>query len=110
MIDTWKKIQPLRVASRWSIDVNNFYEYEPTVENMNWFYGSVLISGHNNKGLCFDAKYEPEGDPDGEFIVDFLKISKKGVDEAFLGSKKTKSKQDLIQFIEYFMFTEELPE
>ncbi|EIX1535936.1 hypothetical protein E7W39_04700 [Cronobacter sakazakii] len=109
MNDTWKKIQSLRVASGWSIDVNNFYEYEPTIENMTWFYGSILISGHNNKGLCFDARYEPEGDPNGEFVVDFLKLSKKGEDEAFLGSMKTKSKQKLIEFIEYFMFTEEVP-
>ena len=110
--DIWKKLQPLRVPSRWVIDVNNFYNYEPTKENMDWFYGSILISGHNSlDGLSFDSRYEPEGDPNGSFFLDFfiLKINKKtqkaeGI-EKFLGTKQTRSKAEFIELLEEFMFT-----
>ncbi|NHB90318.1 hypothetical protein [Photorhabdus tasmaniensis] len=109
--DIWKNIQPLRIPSRWVIDVNNFYDYEPTKENMDWFYGSILISGHNSlDGLCFDSRYEPEGDPNGLFVLDFfiIKTNKKTgktEEEKFLGSKQTRDKSKFINILEEFMFT-----
>ncbi|MDB0570679.1 hypothetical protein V4C85_20640 [Ralstonia solanacearum] len=110
MGNVWKGIQPLRVASGWVVDVNNFYEFDPLPENMEWFYGSVLISGHHVKtGLCFDSRYEPEGDPKGEYVLDFIemKINKKTGDvesEAFIGSRRTRSRVEFIEWIESFMF------
>ncbi|HCT3785891.1 hypothetical protein [Proteus mirabilis] len=109
--DIWKNIQPLRIPSRWVIDVNNFYHYEPTKENMDWFYGSILISGHNSlNGLCFDSRYEPEGDTNGLFVLDFfiIKTNKKTgkiEEEKFLGSKQTRDKAMFINMLEEFMFT-----
>lgn len=111
MKNVWEKIQPIKVASGWTIDVNNFYAFEPTPENMEWFYGSILISGHNDQmSLCFDSKYEPEGDPNGEYILDFytMKNNKKNnkleVSE-MIGTKHTKDKKIFIGYIERFMFT-----
>ncbi|MCG8709709.1 hypothetical protein JHU04_002960 [Brenneria sp. 4F2] len=92
MVTVWKGMQPLRVASGWSIDVNNFYSLEPSSENRDWFCGSVLISGNNNKGLCFDSKFEPEGDPNGEFVLDFIQLFTSKQNEHFIGTKKTKSR------------------
>jgi len=34
MSDLWKKIQPLRVANGWTIDLNNLYDIELTQENI----------------------------------------------------------------------------
>ncbi|MHA8111808.1 hypothetical protein ACX122_01555 [Kosakonia cowanii] len=109
MNDTWTNLQPLRIASGWCIDFNNFYAFEPNAENMRWFYGSILISGHNQKGLCFDSRYEPEGDPDGAFVLDFIQLPQDGKAEIFLGTTKTRSKSDFITQIETFMFTEKAP-
>lgn len=111
MTDTWRKLQPLRVASGWSIDVNNLYHFDPTPENMEWFFGSILISGHHEKtGLCFDSRYEPEGDPAGEYVLDFLRFranKKTGEVEMheFLGSRSTRSREEFVDWIETFMFT-----
>lgn len=111
MTDTWRKLQPLRVASGWSIDVNNLYRFEPTPENMEWFFGSILISGHHEQsGLCFDARYEPEGDPEGAYVLDFLRFRadrKTGDIELheLLGSRRTRSLQEFVAWIETFMFT-----
>ena len=64
------EIQRLRVPSGWNISINNFYEVEPVEEFIEYFYGSVLISGDcKNMGLGFDSRYEPEGTPDGFFIL-----------------------------------------
>ncbi|MBD2816818.1 hypothetical protein ID850_19305 [Xenorhabdus sp. Flor] len=107
----WRKLQPLRVANGWVIGVNNFYEYEPIEENMDWFYGSILITGHHvSSDLCFDSRYEPEGDPNGSYVLDFfiIKTNKKTgkvEEEKFLGSKQTRSKTEFIAMLEEFMFT-----
>ena len=42
MNDLWKKIQPLRVANGWTIDLNNLYDIELTQENIGWFCGSFF--------------------------------------------------------------------
>jgi len=112
MSETWRNIKPLRVASGWSIDINNFYQIDPSENTMDWFHCSVLISGHSTRsGLCFDARYEPEGDPEGEFVVDFLTLDKKEKRHVteFLGFRKTRNVEILGQYIEEFMFTEKLP-
>lgn len=64
------KIQPLRISPGWDVSINNFYEVDPVDEFIEYFYGSVLISGDNkNMGLSFDSRYEPEGIPNGNFIL-----------------------------------------
>ena len=106
----WEKIQPLRVESGWTIDINRLFDLEPISENMEWFYGSVLISGHNTDGLCFDVRYEPEGEPDGEFIIDLLQLETKTIEEKLLTSFSTKNRSELIFIIEYFMFNLKAPD
>jgi len=108
----WNKLQPLRVASGWVVDINNFYEIDPSASTMNWFVGSVLISGHHEKtGLCFDARYEPEGDLRGCFVIDFMVLECKEERRAakFLGTRETKERSSLVKYIEEFMFVEKLP-
>jgi hypothetical protein len=73
--ETWRRLQPLRVASGWMIDMNSLYAVDPSVETADWLHGSVLISGHlGRSGLCFDVRFEPEGDPEGCYVVDFLRL------------------------------------
>ena len=75
MNDLWKKIQPLRVANGWTIDLNNLYDIELTQENIGWFCGEFLLSGSNHsKKICFDASFEPEGDINGGFVVKFFSM------------------------------------
>lgn len=104
------ELQPIRVPSGWTITINNFFEVELTPETKDWFTSSVLLGGvRRSSGHCFDSRVEPEGDPDGEFVIDFLKIEydHKGKpvknSEVFLGEFRTKSKIEFIKQIESFM-------
>ena len=104
------ELQPLRVPSGWCMTINNLYEVELTPETSGWFSSSVLIGGaRQSTGHCFDSRVEPEGDPDGEFVVDFwmIKYDDKGQpvknSEVFLGDFRTKSKALFIGKIESFM-------
>jgi hypothetical protein len=71
---------------------------------------SALLGGvRRSSGHCFDSRVEPEGDPNGEFVIDFLKIDydQRGKpvknSEVFLGEFRTKSKIEFIKKIESFM-------
>jgi len=104
------KLQPIRVPSGWTITINNLYEVELTPETCGWFSSSVLIGGvRQSTGHCFDTRVEPEGDPDGEFVIDMLTIEydRRGEpiknSEKFLGEFRTKSKIEFIERIEDFM-------
>ncbi|MED7666588.1 hypothetical protein GXB78_05110 [Pseudomonas moraviensis subsp. stanleyae] len=104
------KLQPIRIPSGWTITINNLFEVELTAETCDWFSSSVLIGGaRQSTGHCFDTRVEPEGDPDGEFVIDMLTIEydKRGEpiknSEKFLGEFRTKSKIEFIERIEEFM-------
>ncbi|MFB6887993.1 hypothetical protein ACFCX4_01585 [Kitasatospora sp. NPDC056327] len=114
MSETWRRLQPLRMAPGWSIDMNSLYAVDPSPETVEWFYGSVLVSGHlSHDGLCFDVRWEPEGDPGGRYEVDFLRlpgIGRRALREPdHLGSWSTRSRTALVTALEEFMFTRELP-
>lgn len=103
-------LQALRVPSGWTITINNLFEVELTPETTGWFSSSVLLAGvRRSTGRCFDARVEPEGDPDGEFVVDFLtvKYDKAGKviknSEVFLGDFRTRSKAAFIEKVESYM-------
>jgi len=103
-------LQPIRVPSGWTITINNLFEVELTAETTEWFSSSVLLGGvRRSTGHCFDSRVEPEGDPEGEFVVDFLTIEhdKHGKpvknSEAFLGEFRTRHKARFIEKIESFM-------
>jgi len=104
------KLQPIRVPSGWTITINNLFEVELTKETAEWFSSSVLLGGvRRSTGHCFDARVEPEGDPDGEFIIEFLTIKYDQIglpvkkSEVFLGDFKTKNKEEFIEKIESYM-------
>jgi len=104
------ELQPLRVPSGWTITINNLYEVDLTPETAEWFSSSVLLGGaRQTTGHCFDSRVEPEGDPSGEFVIEFLtiKYDNKGNplknSETFLGEFKTKNKMEFIKKIEDFM-------
>jgi hypothetical protein len=103
------KLQPIRVPSGWTITINNLFEAELTKDTTEWFSSSVLLGGvRRSTGHCFDARVEPEGDPEGQFVIDFLTIQydSKGKpvknSEVFLGDFKTKNKTEVIDKIESY--------
>jgi hypothetical protein len=103
------KLQPIRVLSGWTITINNLFEAELTKDTTEWFNSSVLLGGvRRSTGHCFDARVEPEGDPEGQFVIDFLTIQydRKGKpvknSEVFLGDFKTKNKTEVIDKIESY--------
>lgn len=105
------KLQSIRVPSGWTITINNLFEVDLTPETSAWFCSSVLLGGtRRSTGHCFDSRVEPEGDPDGEFVIDFLliKYDRKGApikgSEKYLGEFRTQSKIAFIEKIESFMF------
>lgn len=104
------ELQPIRVPSGWTITINNLFEVKLTTETSDWFTSSVLLGGvRRSTGHCFDSRVEPEGDPNGEFVIDFLTIQHdyKGKpiknSEIFVGEFRTKNKLEFIRKIESFM-------
>ncbi|MCZ3384156.1 hypothetical protein [Kosakonia sp. SOY2] len=108
MTDKKTKLQKLRIPTGWSIGINNLYEVDPVSEYIDYYYGSVLISGDNRlMRLSFDSRYEPEGQPGGDFILvlqrsDYDKKGKlTGVE--VIDIKKTKDKKLFVEMLERFM-------
>ena len=105
------KLHPIRVPSGWTITINNLFEVELTPQTTGWFSSAVLLGGgvRRSTGHCFDSRVEPEGDPEGEFVIDFLtiKYDNKGKpiknSEIFLEEFRTKNKKAFIEKIESFM-------
>lgn len=104
------ELQPLRVPSDWTITINNLYEIELTPETAHWFSSSVLLGGaRQSTGYCFDSRVEPEGDPQGEFVVEFLTIKYDRKGEPIGDSAKTLEifrttcKKKYIEKIEQYM-------
>ncbi|WP_414862874.1 hypothetical protein [Pseudomonas chlororaphis] len=103
-------LQAIRVPSGWTITINNLFEVELTEKTSGWYGSSVLIGGaRRSTGHCFDARLEPEADPSGDFVVDFLTIryDKNGNpiknSEEHICEFRTKSKTELITKIENYM-------
>lgn len=101
-------LQPIRVPTGWAISINNFFNIEPVDEYIDYFYSSVLISGYSKlMGLSFDSRYEPEGAPNGEFVLVMQKNEhdKKGkiINFEVIGIIKTKERHIFIKCLEYFM-------
>lgn len=115
MSSNWKYLQPLRVANGWSIDINNFYQFDLNEKNLDWYYSEFLLCGtHSQKKVCFDSSYEPEGDPEGFLTVRFFSMKNSGKShnlevDKYLGEFKTRNKEEFICVIETFMFTNMLP-
>ncbi|MFI8320012.1 hypothetical protein ACIF4Y_22530 [Kosakonia cowanii] len=102
------RLQRLRVPTGWTIGINNFYEVEPVDDFIEYYYGSVLIGGDNKiMGLSFDSRYEPEGEPNGEFIFVSQKneYDKKGnlIGVSVLDVKRTRKKSEFIDMVEWYM-------
>ncbi|MDP8051869.1 hypothetical protein QJU23_05490 [Pasteurella atlantica] len=106
MSDMWQNIQALRVAPSWLIEYNVFFDYEPISENMEWFYASCLLSASSQRDKkCFELVYEPEGGPDGQFVIYFFSFDGKNyANTTLLDIKKTKSKKKVTTLIEEFMW------
>ncbi|MGK5023144.1 hypothetical protein [Janthinobacterium sp. RB2R34] len=103
-------LQPLRVPGGWTISVNTLFEVEPGPDTMQWFSGALLLWGYcRHSGYCFNSHFEPEDEPDGEFVLEWGKVSYdrqgkavKG-SEVFLGDFRTRSKADFVAYVEGFM-------
>ena len=103
-------LQPLRVPGGWSITVNTLFDVEPGPATMQWFSSALLLWGHcRDSGYCFNSHFEPEDDPDGEFVLEMFRVrydrqgqAVKGR-ELFLGDFRTRSKTDFVERVERFM-------
>jgi hypothetical protein len=103
-------LQALRVPSGWTITLNNLFDVELTPDTAHWFSSSVLLGGcRRSTGYCFDSRVEPEGDPEGEFVVEFLTLRydkhQQPIQhsEVLLEEFRTRSKAEYIARIERYM-------
>lgn len=101
-------LQPIRVPTGWAISINNFFNIDPVDEYIDYFYSSVLISGYSKlMGLSFDSRHEPEGAPNGDFVLVMQKneYDKKGkiINIEVIGIVKTKERHKFVKCLEYFM-------
>jgi hypothetical protein len=103
------KLQSLRIPSGWVVDINSFYEIEPSEDTINWLFGSPLLSCTNiHTGFSFEVNFKPEGEPEGEYIVQFYKyeVKNKKIDYkrgSLIDSKKTRNQSFVVDLVEEFM-------
>lgn len=103
-------LQPLRVPGGWSITVNTLFEVEPGPDSMQWFSSALLLWGHcRGTGYCFNSHFEPEDDPDGQFVLEMAKVAYDRHGNAvkdsvvFLAAFRTRSKAQFVARVEQFM-------
>lgn len=107
-------LQPLRVPAGWHLSVNTLFEVDPAPNTMQWFSSALLLWGHcRASGYCFNSHFEPEDDPDGQFVLELARVAYdrqgravKGSD-IFLGEHRTRSRAEFVALVERFML---LPE
>ncbi|MFJ1785924.1 hypothetical protein ACIOML_16610 [Streptomyces anulatus] len=59
--------------------MDSLYAVDPSAGTIEWFYGSAQVSGRDHcSRLCFDVRREPEGDPEGCYVVDFPRLPRQG--------------------------------
>ena len=105
-------LQPLRVPAGWQISVNTLFEVDPGENTMQWFSSALLLWGHcTASGYCFNSHFEPEDDPQGEFVLELARVqydrSGKAVKgtEVFLEERRTRSRAQFVAWVEQFMLT-----
>lgn len=103
-------LQPLRVPGGWHITVNTLFEVDPGPDTMEWFSSALLLWGHcRDSGYCFNSHFEPEDDPQGEFVLELGKVAYdrhgKAVhgSETCLGEFRTRSRAAFVARVERFM-------
>lgn len=103
-------LQPLRVPGGWHITVNTLFEVDPGPDTMQWFSSALLLWGScRDSGYGFNSHFEPEDDPQGEFVLEMGRVAYdrhgKAVkdSEVFLGEFRTRSKAAFVARVEQFM-------
>ena len=75
----YKKLQPLRISSNWSIEFNKFLNINPKKilkKNKLWKYyftEDILLLKNQNKNLLIDLGWYPSSNPKGKFILLVIK-------------------------------------
>ena len=105
-----KFLQPLRIPAGWKVDYNILTEFDPLPENMEFFYGEWLFGAtHSRNQVGIEVHFEPEGDPGGEYVVDFFRYHnvnpKPAIDtrQESIQCVSTSSRIDVVRMIEEFM-------
>ncbi|KAB8041546.1 hypothetical protein [Janthinobacterium aquaticum] len=103
-------LQPLRVPAGWQITVNTLFEVDPGPDTMQWFSSALLLWGHcSASGYCFNSHFEPEDDPQGQFVLELARVEldRNGkavkVSDTLLEERRTRSRAQFVAWVEQFM-------
>lgn len=74
----YKEYQPLRISAGWIIEINSFFEVDPTIENFNqgYFAETLLYITSERRKRTIELQWQPEDDPNGNFILKVINLEK----------------------------------
>ena len=105
------KLQPLRIPSGWTVEINILYEVDPEEQYMfPYFSGSTMFYAEKKKHkVAVDVTWRPEEEVDGEYWVTKISLLDDGKwgDEEELFS--TRDRQELVTKLERFLHIANLP-
>ena len=94
------ELQPLRLQSGWTVQWNNFTEYDITIhgpEGSFELHEDLLQLSHGRTGLTIDLGWYPSHSPEGRYL---LLLVKGGGWDRPLETMETRSKTEVIARIE----------
>ncbi|MDW3194882.1 MAG: hypothetical protein R8G66_21085 [Cytophagales bacterium] len=105
-------LQRFLVPTGWKVDWHQFYEVDPNEAMMHYFDSpTLLLMYHQHANLLLDMSWQPECDPEGEFIVKLIpclevfnpqtnRIDGEGNWEEVLEEFRTRDRLTLVEKIE----------
>lgn len=94
------ELQPLRINSGWTVELNNFYNCEPDscISFAHYFIEDILQLTNSRFNLIIDLGWYPAGDDKGLFQLILIKNYNWENPLGFFESKNTKAIVDKIEY------------
>lgn len=97
------ELQPLRIPAGWNVKYNVLSEYDPDKDGVEYSYELCEdLLQLENKNLLIDLGWYPHGDIKGSYKLYLVDTTKDSPFESPLELFNSKSKQEIINRIEYW--------
>lgn len=71
---SFKQYQPLRVFSDWKIEINCFFEVDPSEETMSFFAENLLYAVSEHRKRAIELQWQPEDNPKGNYVLKVINL------------------------------------
>ena len=99
-MQTYPKLQPLRITNSWQVNWNMFLEQDPSEENIMFeFSSSTLLSiSSDRQNRCIELVWLPMGDLNGRYVLEVFNLTEKYNDKKKIVEKIVENHKPCLTF------------